>query len=158
MKVIHRSDAQLVLEDRPWLLGLLMILMAVGFLAFALSLLSTGEVAGGLSLAVVGVGVPSVVGSMMVQRVRLTLDRSTGLVTRTRRSVLGLTQETYPLRRLAEARIDSTRGKDGGTHRMELRLIDPSATVPFTTYHAGGSKARRMAEAVNDWLRGAGEL
>lgn len=155
MKVIHCSNTQLILEDRPWLLGLLMILMAMSFLAFALALLSEGEVAGGLMLGLIGVGVPLVVGSMMVQRVRLTLDRETGLVTRTRRSVLGLTQETYPLRRLAEARVDSIRGTNGGTHRMELRLSNPPGEVPFTSYHAGGGKAEQMAKAVNNWLRGA---
>ena len=158
MKVIHRSDMQLVLEDRPWLLGLTMIVMAVGILAFALSLLSEGEVAGGIMLGLIGVGVPLGIGSLMVQRVRLTLDRSTGQVTRTCRSVRGLTQQTYPLRRLAEARVDSKRGKNGGTHRMELRLIDPPAEVPFTSYHAGGGQAEQMAEAVNSWLHGAGQL
>lgn len=158
MKVIHRSDTLLVLEDRPWRLGLTMIVMAVGFLAFALSLFSDGEVAGGIMLGLIGVGVPLGIGSLMVQRVQLRLDRSTGLVTRTCRSVRGLTQETYPLRRLAEARVDSNRGNNGGTHRMELRLVKPPAEVPFTSYHSGGSQAEQMANAVNSWLHGAGQL
>ena len=35
MKTIHRSERLLVIEDRPWLIGILMIVMALVFAALA---------------------------------------------------------------------------------------------------------------------------
>lgn len=152
MKVIHRSDTLLMLEDRPWLIGILMIGMALIFLFGSMALMSAGETFGGVMMGLIGVGVPVLIGALMVQRVRLSFDRQAGQVTRTRRSVLGLSRETYPLDRLVEARVGASRGSDGTTYRMELRLADPTQTVPFTSYHTSGRKPDQMAQAVNDWL------
>lgn len=152
MKVIHRSDTLLMIEDRPWLIGILMIGMALIFLVGAMALLSSGEIFGGAMMGLIGVGVPVLIGALMVQRVRLTFDRKAGQITRMRRSVLGLTRVTYPLDRLVEARVGAGRDSDGTTYRMELRLADPVETVPFTSYHTSGRKPDEMAQAVNDWL------
>jgi hypothetical protein len=152
MKVIHRSDSLLMLEDQPWLIGILMIGMALIFLIGSMALLSSGEIFGGSMMGLIGVGVPLLIGALMVQRVRLTFDRQSGQITRTRRSVLGLTQQTYPLDRLVEARVDASSDSDGTTYRMELRFRDPADNLPFTTYHTSGRKPDQMARAVNDWL------
>ena len=151
MKVIHRSDTMLVLEDRPWLIGILMIVMALIFAFGGMALLASGETFGGLMLLLIGIGVPVLIGALMVQRVRLTLDRSAGTVTR--RSVLGLTQTTQALDRLDRARVAVSSDSDGSTYRMELDFRDPAEMIPFTTYHTSGTRPEAMAQAVNDWLR-----
>ena len=92
MKVIHQSDAMLMVEDRPWLIGILMILMALVFLAAGMALMSSGEVFGGLMMGLIGAGVPLLIAALMVRRIRLSLDRTSGRITRTCRSVLGLTE------------------------------------------------------------------
>lgn len=152
MKVIHRSDQMLMIEDQPWLIGILMIVMVLVFAVGGVALLASGEVFGGLIMLLVGIGVPLLIGAVMVQRVRLTFDRSAGTVTRTRRSVLGLTQTTHRLDRVDRARVGARTDSDGSTYRMELDLRDPSETVPFTTYHTSGRRPEEMAQAVNDWL------
>ena len=153
MKVIHRSDTMLVLEDRPWLIGILMIGMVLIFAFGGMALLASGETFGGLMMLLIGTGVPVLIGALMVQRVRLTLDRSARTVTRTRRSVLGLTQTTQALERLERARVAVSTDSDGSTCRMELDFRDPSEMVPFTTYHTSGTRPEAMAQAVNDWLQ-----
>ena len=35
---------------------------------------------------------------------------------------------------------------------MELRLTEPSETVPFTSYYTSGKRPDQMAAAVNAWL------
>lgn len=155
MKVIHRSDTLLMLEDRPWLVGILMIAMALVFAFGGMALVGAGEILGGILTGLLGVGVPLLLGAIFVQRVRLTLDRETGLVTRTRRSVLGLTQESYPLHRLKTARVDASTDSDRTTYRMELCLVDPLETVPFTTYYTSGKRPQRVADAVEAWLQPA---
>jgi hypothetical protein len=153
MKVLHQSDTILMLEDRPWLIGILMIAMALVFAFGAMALIGSGEILGGVFVGLIGVGVPVLLGALFVQRVRLTLDRQSGLVTRTRRSVLGLTQATYPLHRLKGAQVDASTDSDGTTYRMELRLVDPPETVPFTTYYTSGKRPQKVADAVEAWLQ-----
>ncbi len=152
MKVIHRSDPLLMIEDQPWLIGIMMIAMAMAFLFGGMALMASGQLFGGLMMILIGVGVPLVIGALMVQRVRLTFDRAAGTVTRTRRSVLGLTKTVHALDRLERARVGVSTDSDGTTYRMELDLRDPPETVPFTTYHTSGKRPEQMAEAVNDWL------
>ena len=152
MKVIHRSDQLLVIEDRPWFIGILMIGMTLIFLFGSMKLFAAGEAFGGLMMLLVGGGVPLLIGAVMVRRVRLTFDRSQGAVTRTSRSVGGLTREVYALDRVETAQLGTSTDSDGTTYRTELRLRDPSEIVPFTSYYTDGRKPERMAEAVNGWL------
>ena len=152
MKIIHDTDQNLMIEDQPWLIGILMIVMALVFAFGGMALLASGEVFGGAMMLLIGVGVPVLIGALMVQRVRLTFDRSTGTVTRTRRSVLGLTVSTHALDRLDQARVGVSTDSDGTTYRMELDLRDPPEVVPFTSYYTSGRRPEEMARAVHDWL------
>ena len=152
MKVIHRTDQVLMVEDRPWLIGAFMIFMALIFAFGGMALLASGELFGGLMMLGIGVGVPVLIGALMVQRVRLTFDRSAGTVTRTRRSVAGLTQTVYRLDRLNRARVGVSTDSDGSTYRMELDLRGQRETVPFTSYYTSGRRPEEVAQAVNDWL------
>lgn len=86
MKVIQRSDQLLVIEDRPWFIGVVMILMALVFIFGGMKLLAAGEAFGGLMMVLVGAGVPLAIGALMVRRVRLTFDRAAGTMTRVSRS------------------------------------------------------------------------
>lgn len=153
MKVIHRTDQVLMIEDRPWLLGALLIGMALIFAFAGMAALASGEVFGGQMIFLGGVGMSALTFAVSVQRVRLTLDRSTGTVTRTMRTVVGLTQSTYRLERLERAGVGVRTDTDVMTRRMELSFRDPPETLPFTVYHTGGGKPEEMAGAVNDWLR-----
>jgi len=152
MKVIHRTDTLLMIEDQPWLIGVLMIVMALIFAFGGMVMLVSGELFGGLMMLLIGVGVPVLIGALMVQRVRVTFDRSAGTVTRTRRSVLGLTQTTRALGRLERARVGVSTDSDGSTYRTELDLRDPAETMPFTSYYTSGRRPEEMVRAVNDWL------
>lgn len=158
MKVIHRSNQLLILEDRPWFLGIAMIAMALMFVGGSLALIGQGEILGGLFLGLLGGGVPILIAALMVRRVRLTLDRQAGRLTRTSRSVAGLRQQVYALDRLVEAKVGVNYDSDGNTYRTELHLQSPPETVPFTSYCTNGRKPERMAEAVNDWLTAPGAV
>lgn len=152
MKVVHCTDNLLVVEDRPWFIGGLMILMALLFLFGGMAFIGKGELFGGLMMILVGGGVPLIIAALMVQRVRVTLDRSTGRMTRTARSVRGLGQTAYPLNRLTGARLGTSSDSDGTTYRLEFVLDSPAEVVPFTSYYSGGTRPQRLGEAVNAWL------
>lgn len=154
MKVISRSATQLVIEDRPWLIGILMIAMLIAFLGGSLFMFSIGEILGGSVMGLVGVGVPLLIFVLMVQRVRLTFDQVGGQLTRTRKSIFGLTEKSYALNRLSHAFVSVSHGDDGNTYRLELKLSEPDEVVPFTTYHTSGGRPERLCNEVNAWLKG----
>ena len=107
MKVVHRSDTLLVVEDRPWFFGLMLIAMALSMIFGGMVMVREGPVWGGAILVLIGGGVPILIAALMVQRVRLTLDRATGTLTRTMRSVRGQAQDSY-----------RQAGGRGGQHRQ----------------------------------------
>jgi hypothetical protein len=152
MKVIHRSEQLLVLEDQPWFIGIFMIAMTLFFVGGSMTLIGEGKILGGAFMGLLGGGVPILIGALMVRRVRLTFDRPSGQLTRTSRSVRNLRKDVYALGRLVEARVGVSTDSDGNTYRTELALQDPPETVPFTSYYTRGRKPDRMAEAINDWL------
>lgn len=153
MKVVLNTDSQLVIEDRPWFIGIMLIVCVLTFAFGGMAILASGELFAGLMMLLIGTGVPVLIGAIMVQRVRLTFDRTAGTVTRTRRSVLGVTQTTHALDRLDRARIGVYTGGDNATYRTELDFRDPNEMVPFTTYHTSGARPQAMVDAVNDWLK-----
>lgn len=152
MKVIHRSDTFLMLEDRPWFLGLVLICMALMFAFSGMAMMGEGSMLGGAFFALFGAGIPILIAALMVRRVRLCLDRSTGQITRIERSVRGLKRDSYALDRLNEAKVAVSYDSEGNTFRTELHLTGPDEVVPFTTYYTTGKKPQQMAAAVNDWV------
>ncbi|HLQ19333.1 MAG TPA: hypothetical protein VK146_10170 [Tabrizicola sp.] len=152
MKVIHRSDTLLILEDQPWMLGVFLILFALVFAFGGLAMMGDGKVWGGMFFALFGAGIPILIAALMVRRVRLSLDRDSGQITRIERSVRGLKRDSYALDRLREVKVGVSYDSDGNTYRTELHLTAPSEVVPFTSYYTSGRKPEAMAEAVNGWL------
>ncbi|MFN4204499.1 MAG: hypothetical protein ACK4GM_15745 [Tabrizicola sp.] len=152
MKILHRSETLIVLEDRPWFIGSMLILMALVFISGGLRIMAESSVPGGVLFAMFGGGVPLLVAALMVRRVRLTLDRSTGQLTRTMRSIRGLSRQSFPLARLVRAEVGSSTDSDGTSYRTELHLTGPTEKVPFTDYYTSGRKPEAMAQAINDWL------
>jgi hypothetical protein len=125
---------------------------ALAMIFGGMAMMGEGQVWGGTLFVLFGGGIPLLIAAMMVKRVRLTLDRSTGQLTRTMRSLRGLSQESHTLDRLTGATVGVSSDSDGNTYRTELQLADPPKTVPFTSYYTNGRKPETMAQAVNDWL------
>jgi len=153
MKISHTPDL-LIIDNTPWLFGI--ILMAAVF----------GAIVSGLFLLVTGDGitalwhVPLVAFLMIfvwafVRRNQLLLDARARTVTHRRRTIFSHTEVIHDLSHLAETFVEESRGKNGPTYRMTLRLgagMD-RGDHPFTMAYTSGPGARRASNAVNDWLR-----
>jgi hypothetical protein len=151
VKVIEQSPTRLIIEDRPWLLGLSMLLLIVIMWGGSLFLYRIREGMGALILALVGTGVPLLIAVLMVQRVRLTFDRSAGTLSKTRQSVFGFSQTDYALIRLLRAEVSESSDSEGTTYRLVLKLTQPDETVPFTSYFTSGRRPERLCKVVNEW-------
>lgn len=66
---IHRLNQRPVIEDRPWLIGIPMIVMALVYLFGAFHLIESGHAFGGLMLFLEGMAL--LICALMVRQVRL---------------------------------------------------------------------------------------
>lgn len=152
MKVIHRTDTLLILEDRPWFNGFIIygvgVACIVGLAALADGVLTMREMLGGVLAA----GWPVVIGILLLRHDRLIFDREMQQLTQEHRSIRGKTSKIYALQRVVAARVDNTPDGLDRLFQMELQLGNPAETLPFTNYRVYGNQPKLIAQTVNDWL------
>lgn len=155
MKIVRDIPEQLIVENNPLLVTVLLIVMAAVFVAAGLIALLAGEVVFGLIW--LGFTIPffGLFFVLFVRRNQLILDAGAGTVTHRRKSLLKYTEVIHELDHLDRAIVESSHSSEGGsTHRMSLVLSGgmDKGLHPFTLAYTSGSGARRGADAVNRWL------
>lgn len=152
MKVTHNTPERLTLDDRPWIVGVLLIGFTLIFLAVGINLLLNAEVFGGLMMGGVGGGLGFLAFWGFVRRTIVFLDRAAGVVLIREASLFGQTETTYPLASVRRARVESSRsGQGSSTHRPALEMGDGSR-LPLRKAYISGQGAGRVVAALNDWL------
>jgi hypothetical protein len=163
MKIVRNTPEQLIIEETPWVLGIMLVFFILAFVGPGLFLVTQGEVIG-LFFAAVGGGLGVMGLVVFVQRVQVILDTTTDEVIVRRRSVLRYTQEVHPLSELAEAQLDTTRGSKGTIMNRPVLIFDrgmSAGPLPIIASYTSGQGPRRAVSAINGWLqatrgRGAG--
>ncbi len=151
MKVTMQTDDVLVVEDRPWGFGLIMIAGIVILAWASMDNYASGHrppaiVSGGFAVVL------TVMLPVFIKRVMLTLNRQTDVITLTTRSLRKQTTKTYPLSDLRHANFSTSKNSDGDEmHAVEL--IFQTGTVPVTDVATGGDEAPLAAAAINAWLQ-----
>ena len=154
MKITHNTPDLLIIDNTPWLVGILlagMILMPVGF---GINALFSGDIQTGLLVLILGGGFGALFFAVFVRRNQLVLDRRDNRVEMRRRTLFRQTSIRHDLRHLRRAIVQTSRSDNSDTHRMTLELdggMDPGLH-PFTSVYTSGKGARRGADAVNAWL------
>lgn len=160
MKTVEETRNRLVLEDKPWILGGLLIVGILFFLALALGLRSASVwLTLGFGLAAVLISCLFVV---FVQRVVVIFDRYAGTVVIRRRSLNGETEQSLPLVIVTGADVETSRsissaGSGGRSTSITHRpvLVTRSGPVPLTQIYSSGQGAERIAAVINRWLASA---
>lgn len=158
MRILDTSPHRLTLEDRPWLLG---IILTIAILFPLLLALATWRESLWLGFAMVLMAALfGVAFGVFVRRVTVIFDRDTATVAIRTKSVLGPSETTHPLAQLSRASVETSISRstssNGGrsttsrTHRTVLHIGEE--IVPLTLVYSGGDGAERMATAINDWL------
>lgn len=153
MKVVRNTPDQLILENNPWLLAILVCAFALIFVTIGLFTISS-DLWLGVSFLFGGLLGGTVFVAAFVRRTQLILDRPRNLVERRRRSVLGYSKMTWKLEHLAGAAVQSSQSGDSTTYRAALRFNGgmDAGTHPITLVYSSGSGADRAARAINAWL------
>jgi hypothetical protein len=160
MKIIAESPDRLMLEDRPWILGGILVGVILFFVLIAL-LTAQGNLWLGLGMGL-GAAMFGLAFVVFVRRVIVIFDRGARAVVIRSVSLLGQSEQTLALAHLRGAVVETSisRSSGGGrrsgtskTHRPALQT--PDGLVPLTQIYSGGPGAERAAAAINAWLGGA---
>lgn len=153
MKVIRDTPEQLIIENRPVLLAILISLFALSFVAAGLFTMPQ-EPFVGAALASGGLVIGVVFNMAFTRRTQLILDRSKASVELRRRSWFGYSRMTWELQYLREALVQSSATDNTKTYRAALVIaggMDPGVH-PLTLVYSSGSGAKRAESAINRWL------
>jgi hypothetical protein len=156
MKVLRQSADLLVIEEKPWFLGVTLAVFVLGFAAAALAAAFEGQWLAALGLGVVAAAFAWVSGRV-VERVWLVFDRSAGTVELRHRNHGRFRRRGWPLARLEAVALQSDFGEGSHTYRLALRLRGEPAPVPMTRYYQSGRGTKACLAAAQSWLSSAAQ-
>ena len=105
MKIAQNTPDTLILDDRPWFLGGLLVLLILIFAGFGINALLAGRLAGLLGLA--GAALWGVALVVFVRRTTVIFDRPTGQITRHVNSLRLATTTLWPISAVSKADIET---------------------------------------------------
>ncbi|MGB5559221.1 MAG: hypothetical protein WBN04_14565 [Paracoccaceae bacterium] len=156
MKVKHNDPDLLIVEERPWVLGVILgggalVLFWVGMVRLiALELAGFAYIAMGLFLLLFLY--------LFVRRVQVVFHRPEGWVEIRQRTLTRYDRIRHDLAEIERAMVQTSNSGDGGpTHRVALVIPEGQSKGkhPLTSYYAGGSGADSATKAINGWLDSA---
>ena len=150
MKIVEESPRRLVVEDRPWGLGLMLVLFILSLTWGVLTELGSGSYGMAAFLA----GLAGLIFWAMNRYValgQLVLDRDTGRATWRQVSALSRVSETWDLSDLRRAVVEAHRD-EGVTYRITLVFENGRKPLPLTPYFSGLGRHEEVKARINRFL------
>ena len=160
MQIERNTSEQLVVQDIPWAVGIVLCAGIITLMGWALFELSHDDVMTALMLIVVSMGC-GVIFCFAVRRIDVLCDRPQNLLEIRQSTVFRRTRVQHKLENLARAEVESMsdpRHPRKKFHRIALILDGgmDEGTHPLTDGYEHGRRAERAAKAIahtiNDWL------
>lgn len=156
MKVTTDTPDLLIVEDRPILLAIGLIVFILIFVAVGLSMLGEGDWKG-LLFSLLGGGMGLLAFWAFVRRVQVVFNRPRNYVEFRRRNIFNASKVRHALNEIDRAVVEESTGKDGPTYRVALVIGggQSAGRHPVTLAYSSGSAHRRVADRINAWLEAA---
>ncbi|WP_322867835.1 hypothetical protein U5922_017455 [Aquicoccus sp. G2-2] len=153
MKIRKNTDQTLIVGDRPWLIGVMLILFSLIFTGTGLAIVSQGDWMGLIFVAVGLIMAPAFF-AIFVRRVQVVFYRPEGWVEIRRKSVFGQRKSRYRIENVNAAKVESTTGKNGTLYRVALNMTvaGVTGTKPLTKAYSNMGHPFEVAEAINRWI------
>lgn len=154
MKVTTNTPDLLIVDDKPLLLGLMLIVFILVFVGAAAMIVMSGE-PWGILFGLIGGGMGFAAFAVFVRRVQVVFHRPEGYVELRRRNIFGGSRVRHGLDEIARAELEESRSDNGGLLWRVALVIDEGPSVgrhPVTLAYTNGRGHQRVAEAINRWL------
>lgn len=155
MKITTDTPDLLIVDDRPVVLGVVLMLFTLTFVGIGLAVTFDGSPAG-LLFAVFGGGLGLLFFWIFVRRAQLVFHRPEGWVEIRRRNLFGGSKQRFRLDEIERAEVEESSGSEGGvTYRVVLAAHGESAGLhPFTLAYSNVGRHHEIAARINQWLGG----
>lgn len=152
MRVITNSPDLLIVEERPWLIGVFMITGTLAFAGSGLAILLQGQLAGLLFLG--GSAIWMLFFFVFVRRVQVVFNGSKGWLEIRRRSLLGYSKVRHELSEIDRAIYQVSSGDGSDTYRITLIVPrgQSAGKHPLTEYYSGFAGTKQVVQVINSWL------
>jgi hypothetical protein len=154
MKTITDTPDTLIMEDKPWGLGLIIIAATLVFFGVGVAIAAAGEIVGGLAFVVGGIAMGTISLWAFVRQTQLWIDAGAGRVALRSRNVFGFVETTWPLGDLERAETQRSTSSKGQVQYRPVLVFggETHATVPVIDVYFSGRSAGVTANAINTWL------
>lgn len=149
MKVTRNTHAQLIVEDRPVLITVLIAGFLLGTLSSAVLSLFAGALLPAFFFALFAGGLALLM-RLAVRRVQIIFDRTAGTITERTRGFEGYREVIYPLGELSHAIKE---GYDSARCVLVFHKGMSQGHRPIAQYSSGGLAPQRVTDAINTWLK-----
>ena len=150
MKIVEDSETRLVVEDRPWGLGLILIMFILATAWGGFDEFQSGNWP--VSLLLFGIsGVIFWALNRYVQLGRLVLDKTNGTAKWSARSASRSVRLDWPLEEVRRSVVE-TRRDDGETYRITLLFDNGRDPLPLTPYFSGLGRHEAIKTRINEFL------
>lgn len=157
LKVTADTPDLLILDDKPLLIGAMLIVFILVFLGAGFMIVMSGEPLG-ILFGLFGGGMGLAAFAVFVRRVQVVFHRAEGYVELRRRNLFGGSRVRHDLSEIARAEIEESRSNDGGPLWRVVLVIEEGQSVgrhPVTLAYSNGRGHQRAADAINRWLDAA---
>ncbi|KAA0917660.1 hypothetical protein FLO80_06405 [Aquicoccus porphyridii] len=155
MKIKTDTPDLLIVDDTPWLTGVMLIVFILVFVGVGLGLILEG-IWHGLIFLVVGGGMGAVAFVLFVRRVQVVFYRPEGWVEIRRANALRHSRVRHTIDEISRAVVEQSAGKNGTLYRVVLEIDhgQSAGRHPLSLAYSNIGDHRGVAHAINDWLAG----
>ncbi|MEC7764462.1 MAG: hypothetical protein VX874_21340 [Pseudomonadota bacterium] len=154
MKVTTETPDLLIVDDRPVLFAIILILFILVFVSVGFYLVSEGMWAG-LIFGAFGGGLGLTAYALFVRRVQVVFHRPEGWVELRRKSLFSTEKVRHALSEISHAELDILRGS-GTSNTWRVVLVIPEGESvghhPVTLAYSNGPGHQRCKDTINRWL------
>lgn len=154
MKITTDTPELLIVEDRPVILALALVVFILIFVGTGIGLTVAGEW-WGLLLALFGGGMGFAAFWAFVRRVQVVFHRPEAYVEFRRRNIFGASRVRHALAEIDRAEIEESHSSENGTTYRVVLVVERGQSAgrhPVTLAYSSGSGHHRAAQAINSWL------
>lgn len=162
MKIKRETDTQLILEDTPWLMSVVLVVMIVASVGMGLIFISMGLSADLMIFVIMGALAPVVTIVMctmamrvFVKRTQIIFDRAAGTITYRTRTMSGYTEVVHDLAHLEHAILKTSRDSDGRDLASGVLVLSGGMSAgehSLTGISSTGPGPKNAVNAVNRWV------
>ena len=157
MKVTRNTPDQLIIESKPWLIGVMILLFILIFVGAGLAMIAQGDWIG-LLFAGFGGGLGILGFWAFVRREQVIFHRPQGFLELRRKTIFSMTRVRHDLGEVSRAIVEESRSTKGAIlQRVTLEFDRGQSTGrhPLTEAYSNIGNPSAIADTINAWLDSA---